>query len=81
ARRLPREALVAESGGEPGPWSPYGVRLGRGDPGRLRSVRSGDAAVQDEGSQRAALALARAPLDGPDAAWLDMCAGPGGKAG
>jgi 16S rRNA (cytosine967-C5)-methyltransferase len=37
--------------------------------------------VQDEGSQLAALVLSRAPLDGPDAAWLDMCAGPGGKAG
>ena len=44
-------------------------------------MRSGRAAVQDEGSQLAALLLSRAPLDGPDAAWLDMCAGPGGKAG
>jgi 16S rRNA (cytosine967-C5)-methyltransferase len=79
ARRTTREALVEESGGRPGPWSPYAVRLGGGDPGRLPSVRSGDAAVQDEGSQLAALALARAPLDGPDSAWLDMCAGPGGK--
>jgi 16S rRNA (cytosine967-C5)-methyltransferase len=43
-------------------------------------VQDGTAAVQDEGSQLAALALARADLDGPDAAWLDMCAGPGGKA-
>ena len=41
------------------------------------SVRTGAAAVQDEGSQLAALLLARAPLEGPDAAWLDMCAGPG----
>ncbi|MCV2491481.1 rRNA cytosine-C5-methyltransferase [Geodermatophilus sp. YIM 151500] len=81
ARRVSRDALVAESGGEPGPWSPYAVRLGGGDPGRLPSVRAGDAAVQDEGSQLAALALVRAPLGGPDAAWLDMCAGPGGKAG
>jgi 16S rRNA (cytosine967-C5)-methyltransferase len=80
ARRVPREALVTESGGEPGPWSPHAVRLGGGDPGRLASVRSGDAAVQDEGSQLAALALVRAPLDGPDGAWLDVCAGPGGKA-
>jgi 16S rRNA (cytosine967-C5)-methyltransferase len=79
ARRVARETLVEESGGRPGPWSPYAVRLGGGDPGRLPSVRSGDAAVQDEGSQLAALALARAPLDGPDSAWLDMCAGPGGK--
>ncbi|MFP5371832.1 MAG: RsmB/NOP family class I SAM-dependent RNA methyltransferase, partial [Actinomycetes bacterium] len=81
ARRVDREQLVAESGGEPGPWSPFAVRLHGGDPGRLPSVRSGAAAVQDEGSQLAALLLARAPLEGPDAAWLDMCAGPGGKSG
>ncbi|SDF00664.1 16S rRNA (cytosine967-C5)-methyltransferase [Blastococcus fimeti] len=81
ARRLSREELVEESGGEPGPWSPFAVRLSGGDPGRLVSVRNSRAAVQDEGSQLAALLLARAPLEGPDAAWLDMCAGPGGKAG
>jgi 16S rRNA (cytosine967-C5)-methyltransferase len=81
ARRVDRAALVHESGGEPGPWSPFAVRLSGGDPGRLGSVRSGAAAVQDEGSQLAALLLARAPLEGPDGAWLDMCAGPGGKAG
>jgi 16S rRNA (cytosine967-C5)-methyltransferase len=81
ARRIGRDELAAESGGEPGPWSPFAVRLHGGDPGRLRSVRSGAAAVQDEGSQLAALLLARAPLDGPDGAWLDMCAGPGGKSG
>jgi 16S rRNA (cytosine967-C5)-methyltransferase len=80
ARRMERAALVEESGGEPGPWSPAAVRLHGGDPGRLASVRSGKAAVQDEGSQLAALLLARAPLEGPDAKWLDMCAGPGGKA-
>jgi 16S rRNA (cytosine967-C5)-methyltransferase len=81
ARHIDRDELAAESGGEPGPWSPYAVRLPSGDPGRLAAVRSGAAAVQDEGSQLAALALTRAPLEGPDAAWLDMCAGPGGKAG
>jgi 16S rRNA (cytosine967-C5)-methyltransferase len=81
ARRVTREHLVEESGGEPGPWSPFAVRLHGGDPGRLPSVRSGTAAVQDEGSQLAALLLARAPLEGPEAAWLDMCAGPGGKTG
>ena len=81
ARGLDRDALVRESGGEPGPWSPYAVRLPGGDPGRLPAVRSGAAAVQDEGSQLAALLLTRAPVDGPDRAWLDMCAGPGGKAG
>jgi 16S rRNA (cytosine967-C5)-methyltransferase len=81
ARRIGREALLEESSGEAGPWSPFAVRLHGGDPGRLASVRSGVAAVQDEGSQLAALLLARAPLEGRDAAWLDMCAGPGGKAG
>ncbi|UOY02749.1 transcription antitermination factor NusB [Blastococcus sp. PRF04-17] len=81
ARRIDRAALAEESGGQPGPWSPYAVRLPSGDPGRLRSVRSGDAAVQDEGSQLAALLLTRAPLEGRDTAWLDVCAGPGGKSG
>lgn len=81
ARRTGRQELVGESGGEPGPWSPFAVRLHGGDPGRLASVRSGVAAVQDEGSQLAGLLLARAPLEGRDEAWLDMCAGPGGKAG
>ncbi|MGY1749465.1 RsmB/NOP family class I SAM-dependent RNA methyltransferase [Modestobacter sp. SYSU DS0511] len=81
ARRIDRDQLATEAGGEPGPWSPYAVRLGSGDPGRIAAVRSGAAAVQDEGSQLAALALVRAPLEGPDERWLDMCAGPGGKAG
>src|SRR3954447_6683894 len=81
ARHIDRDELAEESGGTAGPWSPYAVRLPGGDPGKLAAVRSGAAAVQDEGSQLAALALTRAPLEGPDAAWLDMCAGPGGKAG
>jgi 16S rRNA (cytosine967-C5)-methyltransferase len=80
ARRLPREQLLAQSGGTAGPWSPYAVRLGEGDPGALRAVQQGQAGVQDEGSQLTALALAAAPLDGPDRLWLDLCAGPGGKA-
>src|SRR4051795_7110830 len=81
ARRIPREELAAQAGGEPGPFSPYAVRLPAGDPGRLPAVRSGLAAVQDEGSQLAALALTRPAVDRPERAWLDMCAGPGGKAG
>jgi 16S rRNA (cytosine967-C5)-methyltransferase len=66
-------------------WSPYGLRLAAGDPAPL--VASGQMTVQDEASQLAALALARVtltPSEGaPDAAdrlWLDLCAGPGGKA-
>ncbi|NSC20568.1 rRNA cytosine-C5-methyltransferase [Streptomyces albus subsp. chlorinus] len=65
----------------PGRWSPYAVRLAEGgEPGALDAVREGRAGVQDEGSQLVALAMAAAPLDGPDERWLDMCAGPGGKA-
>ncbi|HYU03754.1 MAG TPA: transcription antitermination factor NusB [Jatrophihabitantaceae bacterium] len=77
--RIDRDALAAASGGEPGPWSPYAVRLAGGDPAMLDAVRDGRAGVQDEGSQLCALALANTPLDGRDEHWLDLCAGPGGK--
>jgi 16S rRNA (cytosine967-C5)-methyltransferase len=80
ARRLDRGELVAQSGGTPGPWSPRSVRLAEGDPGGIGAVQHGLAGVQDEGSQLMALALAAAPLDGPDRVWVDLCAGPGGKA-
>lgn len=61
-------------------YSPYAAYLAGGDPGALDPVREGRAGVQDEGSQLVANALATAPLDGRDERWLDMCAGPGGKA-
>ncbi|HET6939300.1 MAG TPA: transcription antitermination factor NusB, partial [Nocardioides sp.] len=85
----PRVTLVARPGrstrdelpGEPTPYSPYGVRLDGGDPGAVPAVAEGRAGVQDEGSQLVALALAGAPLEGRDELWLDLCAGPGGKAG
>ena len=64
--------------GERTRWSPYGFRLAGGDPAPL--VASGQAAVQDEASQLAALALTRTGLSGRDELWLDLCAGPGGKA-
>ena len=70
----------SELPGVPGPWSPRATRLDGGDPGDVPQVRDGRAGVQDEGSQLMALALAAAPLDGPDALWVDLCAGPGGKA-
>jgi 16S rRNA (cytosine967-C5)-methyltransferase len=50
-----------------------------GDPASLAAVRDGRAAVQDEGSQLAALAVTGCRPGGPDDRWLDMCAGPGGK--
>ena len=80
ARRMDRDTLAATSGGTPGPWSSHAVRLAEGDPGSITAIRDGRAGVQDEGSQLVALALAAAPIDGPDRTWVDMCAGPGGKA-
>ncbi|MET8576339.1 transcription antitermination factor NusB [Streptomyces sp. NPDC005012] len=72
---------LGEEAAAPGRWSPYAVRLTEGgEPGAVEAVREGRAGVQDEGSQLVALALANAPLEGPDRAWLDGCAGPGGKA-
>ncbi|MGA7050974.1 MAG: transcription antitermination factor NusB, partial [Mycobacterium sp.] len=77
--------LAEAVGGTVGRYSPYGVYLPGGDPGRLAPVRDGQALVQDEGSQLVARALTLAPLGG-DAddvgdrgRWLDLCAGPGGK--
>ena len=78
--RMTREELIAQSGGSAGPWSAYAVRLEGGDPGGVPAIRDGRAHVQDEGSQLVALALAGVPIDGADARWLDLCAGPGGKA-
>jgi 16S rRNA (cytosine967-C5)-methyltransferase len=76
---MDRDDLVRQSGGTPGPWSPYAVRLAGGEPGQLIAIRSGQAAVQDEGSQLCALALANVPIYDRDELWLDLCAGPGGK--
>jgi 16S rRNA (cytosine967-C5)-methyltransferase len=73
-------ALAEEVGGAPGAFSPYAVYLSGGNPGDIAAVAQGRAHVQDEGSQLVALALAAAPLAGPDERWLDLCAGPGGKA-
>ncbi|SED07638.1 16S rRNA (cytosine967-C5)-methyltransferase [Nocardioides exalbidus] len=60
--------------------SPYGVVLDGGDPAGVAAVAEGRAGVQDEGSQLVALATVDAPLQGRDERWLDLCAGPGGKA-
>ena len=79
----PGLATVAElevAGGTPTRLSPYGVVLGGGDPGSIPAVAEGRAGVQDEGSQLVALLMADAALDGRDERWLDLCAGPWGKA-
>ncbi len=59
--------------------SPYAWTLDGGDPGAIDAIAEGRAGVQDEGSQRVALTLTEAPLEGRDERWLDVCAGPGGK--
>jgi 16S rRNA (cytosine967-C5)-methyltransferase len=71
---------LADAGAKPARWSPFGAYLPGGDPGTLTAVSERRAFVQDEASQLAVLALARADTGGPDRAWLDLCAGPGGKA-
>ena len=78
--RIDRAELLAVSGGAAGPYSPFAVRMAGGNPGDLEAVVQGRAAVQDEGSQLCAIALAAAPIAGSDERWLDLCAGPGGKA-
>ena len=73
--------LVA-AGAAASPLAATAARLDSGDPGRIPAVRDGRAAVQDEGSQLIALAMAQVPVDeAVTERWLDLCAGPGGKAG
>lgn len=67
--------------GEPTQYSPVGMSLTTGgDPTRFIRVREGVVRVQDEGSQLAALTLSRGRDSHDHEQWLDMCAGPGGKA-
>jgi len=78
---LPGIAKVAEIRGErASKYSPVAAVSDGGDPALLPAVHEGRARVQDEGSQLAALALSRArPIEAGER-WLDLCAGPGGKA-
>ncbi|MFW2514294.1 RsmB/NOP family class I SAM-dependent RNA methyltransferase [Demequina sp. SO4-13] len=75
-----RDDLASETGGEPGLLSPWAVGLPSGRPGDVEAVADGRAAVQDEGSQVAAGALVAARDLAAGERWLDLCAGPGGKA-
>jgi 16S rRNA (cytosine967-C5)-methyltransferase len=85
------EAL--ENGAAPGELVEGSALSSGGDLGRLSSVREGTTRVQDVGSQLVARALAAVDLGSTDLgspdpastaedgeAWLDLCAGPGGKA-
>jgi 16S rRNA (cytosine967-C5)-methyltransferase len=62
------------------PFSPFGFSIDSGNPGDIPEIRSGLARVQDEGSQIAAMALVAFKDVKDNETWLDMCAGPGGKA-
>jgi len=77
---LPGHSTVAELDAYASTYSPIGATLDGGDPLHIPAVRAGNARVQDEGSQLAALALSRARPIVKGERWLDLCAGPGGKA-
>ena len=91
----PAELAAGPGAAEATRWSPLGATIDGGDPAAIPAVAEGRAFVQDEASQLVALALAHAqpgPASpaGPaslaslaslrDENWLDLCAGPGGKA-
>ena len=63
-----------------GPASPIGAQLESGDPNNLVAFREGRIRVQDQGSQLAAMSLVEAMPIKKQEQWLDICAGPGGKA-
>ena len=75
-------APVLESGAEPGTMVEASATYSHGDVSRVPGVSEGTVRVQDAGSQIMAHALARValPEPGEDRYWLDLCAGPGGKA-
>lgn len=58
-------------------YSDHGCKF-EGTPASLEAVRHRRAGIQDEGSQLVAEIFAKVVADTDD--WLDLCAGPGGKA-
>lgn len=68
---------LVQAGATPTRWSPWGA-VRAGNPSAVAAVREQRAGVQDEGSQLVCLAACRAEV--PAGPWLDLCAGPGGKA-
>ena len=73
---LSTQADLAGIGGEPTEFSPYGAHW-KGNPGALDLVKARKIGVQDEGSQLVAEVFTKAA---GGSSWLDLCAGPGGKA-
>ena len=70
------QADLIALGGEPTKYSALGVSM-KGNPGKLELIQHRLAGVQDEGSQLVATVFAAAS---GGQKWLDLCAGPGGKA-
>lgn len=68
------------TGAELDRYSPIGFVSKGGDPADVVAASGGSIRVQDEGSQLAALALVHARDVAAGERWLDLCAGPGGKA-
>lgn len=67
---------LIDIGGDPTEFSPFGAHW-KGNPGALDLIKARKIGVQDEGSQLVAEVFAKASAG---TQWLDLCAGPGGKA-
>ena len=74
--RSSAEELIS-LGAQPTKYSDYGMKID-GAPSTLEAIRHRRAGVQDEGSQLVAQIFAKVASSQDD--WLDLCAGPGGKA-
>ena len=71
------QAELVELGGTPTAFSKYGIKFD-GIPNTLEPVRRRRSGVQDEGSQLVAEIFSNVAANSQR--WLDLCAGPGGKA-
>lgn len=71
------QAELVDLGGVATAYSPFGATSVE-IPSEIDLIRGRRAGIQDEGSQLVAYVFSQAAMDQPD--WLDLCAGPGGKA-
>lgn len=71
------QAELVDLGGVPTRYSPFGATSVE-IPSEIDLIRGRRAGIQDEGSQLVAYVFSQAAMTQPD--WLDLCAGPGGKA-
>lgn len=73
----PSRSEITEFEGTSGKYSEYAVKISQ-IPSEIAAIKERRAGIQDEGSQVLALAFAHAAKDHEP--WMDLCAGPGGKA-